>query len=654
MRPAFHPLAFPAIGMSMALSMVLPVALASSAVAQTAPLLFPDTVVVANRVATPAERIAGSVTVIDQQQIERGQFRDIVDALRAVPGVSVVQSGGIGKAASVFIRGANAGHTLVLIDGMRVNDPSGAAGEFNFGHLALDMVERIEVARGPFSALYGADAVGGVINIITKKGQGPASIAMAVEGGTLGTAKAGASVQGESGRFNYNIGLTGIYDRSISLTPDRWRGPTDPNEKDPYRHLSLISRLGAKLADDAELSLFLRYIDSKSQYDDFAHENPNLREIARQFMARLQADLGGPQDRWRNKIGISFQTIARDDKDDPDLFPAPFTPTLSRTSNIGRRARADWQSQVTLSDNLGLTFGGEVENEWFRTRTQDNFGTDIDKRAGQYKAGGFAQLQLELVEALFVTAAARADWHDSFGWHVTGSGGVAYVLREAGTRLKASIGTAYKAPTLYQLYGAFPPFFFGNPNLKPETSVSWEAGFEQKLAQGRIAFGSTYFNTRFRDLIEYDFGSLTDINIGRARAYGLETFLALRPIDGLELRIDHTWIKARDEVLDRKLLRRPEHKLSVALNWRPDQQWDVGVSFLHNGKREDIAPVTFARTANEAFNLVAATLAYRVNEAWQVYGRVENVFDTRYEEPLGYNQPGFAAFLGVRTRFKAQ
>jgi vitamin B12 transporter len=227
---------------------------------------------------------------------------------------------------------------------------------------------------------------------------------------------------------------------------------------------------------------------------------------------------------------------------------------------------------------------------------------------------------------------------------------VAYQVRETDTRLRASYGTGFKAPTLFQLFGQT-AFSTGNPNLQPEESKGWEVGIDQKLAGGRIETGTTYFQTDIKNLIDSDPTFTTFINIGRSTQHGLESYIAVRPIPELVLRVDHTYVSSEDDTNGQQLLRRPQHKINASANLSLTEKWDVGAGVIYNGSRADIDPVSFGRVYPGGYTVVRATTRYAINDNWMLFGRVENLLDRRYENPEGFNQPGIGGFAGVRAKF---
>jgi vitamin B12 transporter len=611
---------------------------------QNAAVTLPETVVTATRDEEKTERLANSITVVDRPEIERRQYKTVQDILADVPGLATHRTGIYGKDSSLFIRGTNANHTLVLVDGMRANDPGSANGTFNFSHILADMVERVEIVRGPLSTLYGSDALGGVVNIITRKGSGKPSVVLNAEGGSFNSFAGSAAVQGAVDRFNFNVGIAGFISDGISVTPKSQRGPGVKGEDDPYRNFTFNARLGMEVTDNFEVSLFGRYIKTRSQYDNWPVEDPNLREKSEQFYGRAVGELLLMDGRWKQTFGLGYVYNDRRDLDAPDaITPFPFVLDAHR---VGKRLKADWQNDVQVADFWKVTFGVEGEKEWYDSNVD---GVKIE--ADATTLGAFLQNRFTIMDRVFLTLAARLDRHSDFGTHPTFSAGIAYLHRETDTKLKASVGTAYKAPTLDQLHGTIPAFgFSGNPNLDPEKSVGFDIGFEQALFDGKLRFGSTYFRNWIRDLIDFNLTFSTLINVDKVHTWGLESFIAVQPLPWLTARFDHTWTRTEDQATGMQLARRPRHKITGSIDITPIERLMLGFSVTWNDDRTDFLP-SFATGTNPSYTVARFTASYQVTEQLQVYGRLENAFDDKYTDPAGFAQPGFAAYAGTRVKF---
>ena len=612
---------------------------------------LPEVVVTATRLATPLEQVASSITVITADDIERNQFRTVPDALNAVPGLNVVASGPAGTVTSIFVRGTESNHTLVLIDGIEVNDPSTPGGAFDFAHLLLSDIERIEVLRGSQSTLYGSDAIGGVINIITRRGEGPPAFTGRLEGGSHGTFNQAAVISGAQGRFDYRLSVERFDTDGESITPARNRPAGAGDEDDGFESINASTKLGIRLGDGVRFNVIARYIDTESELDT-SPEDPNAIQDTRQLFVRAEAEFALFDGVLESRLGVAYTDYDRENDDPADALSAAF----SFAEFDGKKLKFDWQGDLYLVENHIVTLGLETEEEaadsssafssGFRSRTSNDVGTN----------GAYAQLQSNFGDRLFTTVGVRADEHQRFGTEVTWRFAPAYIHRETGTKIKGSYGTGFKAPTLDQLFGAsfFDPFgqiFRGNPNLQPESSRAFDVGFEQTLDEGRIAFGATYFDVEIDDLIAFNdtFSSL--INLDEAETYGVEGFVSLRPTAKLGVRADYTITRSEDATTGFDLLRRPKHKASLTANYQVRQNAGLTASVVYTGRRKDIDSVTFARIVTPSYTVLNVAGSYRISETWRVFGRVNNVLDKDYQPADGFQGAGIGGVIGVQGSF---
>jgi vitamin B12 transporter len=608
-------------------------------------------VVTATRIETPSREVASSVTVVTGTEIDRTGRPGLLEALRTVPGLSVVQNGGPGSAASVFIRGANSEHVLVLLDGVEVNDPINPSRSFDMAHLAAGGLERVEILRGPQSPLYGSDALGGVINILTRRGQGKPRLSLGAQGGSEGTAAAQLEAAGSSGAFDYSFGLSRFSTEGVSAASDAYAGNS---EKDGYRNTTLSGRAGLKLRSGAEASLIVRAVDSSTDLDSFGGpggDDINSVQTYRALFVRGQGRVLSAGNAWEQRLGISY-VGARRENDNPSDAAHPYDSDHGtfRSSLL----KLDWQNNVFLSAAQTLTFGLDLSREQGSSEYtyESAWGaTDSPFAAKTAEIAGFyAQDKVRLDEWFYAAVGARYDRHSRAGAALTFRVAPAVVLDAVGLKIKASYGTAFKAPSLYQLYAEPTPWGpIGNSGLRPERSAGWDAGIEKTFGGGIVTAGLTYFRNDFRDLIDYDF-SLGYVNIGRARTRGVEASGEFRPNGPLRLRLAYTRLEALDLDSGTALMRRPSDLLSAAAEWLPAGRWSAVISVVYTGKREDRDYAGF-----DAWNVILApyaladaTVSYRIAGGWQAFVRFDNLFGAKYEPVFGYGAPGFCAYFGLR------
>ena len=541
---------------------------------------------------TPTTENASSVTVITGAEMEAKQQRTVPDALADVPGLNVVQTGGPGGQTSVFIRGTNSNEVKVLIDGIDVSDPSNPNGSFDFGQLLTGDIARIEVLRGPQSGLYGSDAIGGVISITTKNGEGPPRVTATVDGGSFGTFNQKASLSGSQDIFNYVFNIQHFQSTDTPVTPLNQLAPGEQRINDTYNNWTYSTKLGANLTDNFAVNLVGRYTDSRlgftgEDYVDFfppAPEALQSTQVNHQFYGRGEAVWSLFDGRFKNFFGVNYTNAWSWTLDpNPDSFTAP-PPVAPPTTNLGQRTQYDWRGEARVVQGQTLVFGLEDKTEslWTNsTGTFNSFGTytPTTTTAQTGDKAGWVELQSAFANRFFVVSNIRYDDNESFGPHTTWRVAPAFIVPWTDTKLKATYGTGFHAPTLTELYVNNPSFMVvGNPNLLPETSEGYDFGFEQPLLHDRLRFGATYFHNDITNLIEGTTNPTTFVstyvNVGQATTYGVESFAALALANGLNLRADYTYTEARDDLTGQELLRRPKNKASLTALVEGDRSSD--------------------------------------------------------------------------------
>ena len=611
------------------------------AVAQGASTVdLPQIVVSPTRIPTSERNIGSSVSVVTATEIERDQRRSIVDVLNTLPGLNVVQSGGVGSQVSVFIRGTNSSHVKVLIDGIDVSDPSSANRTFDFGHLQTYDIERIEVLRGPQSGLYGADAIGGVISITTKKGEGPPKVKAMAEGGSLATFNQAAGVSGSYDRVNYSFNYSHLRSGDIPVTPERFVAPGRPTIGNFYDNSTASTRLGVDITPELSANFVARYTEALLRRSDLEFPPPLFTAVAplqqsrqenEQFFTRGELVWSAFDGRMINRFGAAYS----------DLLTRNAVPGAVPTSTRGMREKFDWRSNITVAPGHTLVLGAEQEGEHFRK-------TGLSRDNGN--RGIFAELQSEFAKRLSLVLNVRNDRNDQFGSHSTWRIAPAFIVPDTETKLKASYGTGFKAPSLSQLYEDFSPFFFANPNLRPEKAKGYDAGFEQPLFGDRVRFGVTYFRNDIEDLINCNTFCTTVINIDTARIAGVESFVAWNVTDKLKLRGDYTYTNARNVLTGVRLQRRPKDKYTLQAVWQPIDALTLSATGVWVGSRVDVdrafvdpAPVS------PSYSIVNVAANYAINPYLTAFGRIDNLFDRNYEDPNGFLRPGLAVYGGLRV-----
>ena len=616
---------------------------AQTAAASAAPVPLQDIniVVSATGIPTPAADLGSSVTVITADQIAAQQNRTITDVLNQVPGLNVVQAGGPGAQTSVYMRGANSNHVKVLIDGIDAGDPTTPNSAFDFGQLLTGDIARVEVLRGPQSGLYGSDAIGGVISITTKAGYGPPKATAGIEGGTFGTFNEKLGFSGSSSIFSYALNIQHFRSTNTPVVPEYMLPPAQRANDNSYDNYPYSARLGADLTDSFGLHAIARFTDATLLFTGdqngpcFCMANASRSEqINRQFYTRGEAVWHSLDNRFTTTVGVNYANLSTYEADPP----AQMSPS---TTYIGQRLTVDLKQEVQVLETQKLVLGALDQSQSANTGTAVY--TDRDR-------GAYAELQSRFNNRFFVVSNIRYDNFSSFGDHFTYRIAPAFIVPETDTKLKASLGTGFKAPSLSQLYQNFPAYnFYANPNLQPEQSTGYDIGFEQPSLNDRVRIGSTYFHNNITDLIDSNATFTSYANVGRALTYGAESFVAFTVNEQLKLRTDYTYTFTQNLDTGVKLPRRPKDKVTLQATWTPIDRLQLSATALFINAWQDINALTYASQLAQAYGTVNLAANYDVNEQIHVFARIDNLFNRQYEDPLGYLHPGIGAYAGVRV-----
>lgn len=629
---------------------------ASQAAAATAPTDLGELVVTATRSPQAAERIGQSITVLDAQEIRASQSVAISDLLALTPGVSFSRNGGVGGATSLRIRGAETDQTLVVIDGVKVNDPSQAGGGYNFANLLAGDIARIEVLRGAQSTLWGSQAIGGVVNILTAEPKAPFEASLQAEAGAMETTYVRAAAGGAGERLAWRLAAGRFETDGVST----YRLGT---EADGYENTGLSGRAELKLTEAASLDLRAVWSKGRNAFDGFppptyafgdTREYGEVEDLV--AYAALNFDLFGGA--LRNRIAYGYTRTDRSNFD-PDQAVTPVT-----FDALGENRRWEYQGVWAIREGWSATFGLESEQAEMRSASPSSFAPNPTPIRGEAGLQGlYAQVQGEVLEGLTLTAGLRRDEHDTFGGQTLGQFAAAWSLNEGATVLRASFGQGFKAPTLYQLYSEF-----GNLALAPEAADGWDAGIEQRFFDNRLVVSATWFQRETENQIDFLSCSATTAdplcvrngvrrtgvydNIARTEARGLE-------LDGkallgpLTLEANYTWtdtenVSPGSANHGKALTRRPKHQANIQATY----QWASGATFGGVIRHVDDA---FDNAANtyvlQGRTLVDLRASYPATDRLELFGRVENLLDEAYETTRNYGVTGRAAYAGIRARF---
>jgi vitamin B12 transporter len=606
-------------------------------------------VVTATRSEQAASDVGQSVSVIDEQALVTRQSGVMVDALRTVPGVSFVRNGGVGTSTSLFIRGAETDHTVTLIDGVKLNDPSSPGGGFNFGNMLVGNITRVEVLRGSQSIVWGSQAIGGVVSLTTAEPTEDFTGAARLEYGSNDTRQADVNLAQKFGRVAASVGLTGYDTDGISAFNEVRGG----QEKDAYRNFGANAKFKIDIADNISADLRGWYSRAKVGIDGFPPPSFSLGDTREYANTREAVGYSGLnfdllEGRFRNRIAFAYTDTARDNQD-PESDP-------SETFDAdGSNSRLEYQGKFEFNEKFETVFGIESETSKFNT---SSFGGPVTRGEARIN-GAYAQLVIKPIDHLAVIAGLRRDDHDEFGGHTSAGGSLAWSPNEGATTVRASYNEAFKAPSLYQLQSQY-----GNALLTPETAESWDAGVAQRFWGDKMEIGLTYFNRDTTDLINFvscvapltgictnrPFGTYN--NVAKARADGFEATLALRPLEALSIQGNYSQIDSENRSpgpnFGNKLIRRPGETASVLVDYRFSFGLETGATYTRNGRSFDNATNT---RVIEDFELVDLRIAFPVHDKVRLQARVENLLDEEYETVYRYGTYGRSVYAGVRVDF---
>jgi vitamin B12 transporter len=593
-----------------------------------------------------------SATVVTAREIEGQQIRTAAEALRSLPGVSVNRSGNSGGLTQVRLRGAEANHTLVVIDGIQANTT--ADGEFDFSNLPAADIERIEVIRGPMSGLYGTGAIGGVIAITTKKGRGPATVTLRSEIGTMGTRD--VSVRAEGGNETGYLSASGHFKQAdgfnISLPQNATTG-----ERDGMRIGQFALAGGIKLAPNATLNMTLRHMNKFAERDGFeffglgaaVDDASTLKSSV--WLGGVSLKVDGLDGRLTHEFKVDHNKT-----NNTDFDRGPFGEF--KTINESKRTTAGYAATLRLDTpsiwgKHALT--GLVQTEDERFSPLSDFEDGVERRRQRVSFAG--EWRGTFAKQIDIAVGARHDNNDVFEDFTTWRASAAWRIPGTGFRPHASVGTAVKLPSMFEQFGSFPTFFLPNPDLKPEKSRGFDAGVEYAWMGGKAVIDVTYFNNVLTDKIATRGFPAEPFNTdGESTRDGVEVASRFLISPAISLGLSYTYTDARDPSGLREIRRQP-HSGRVDLGTRfADGKGTINLAAIYNGSMTDR---TFCaglscpapRVELDAAWVASIAASYKLQPNVEVFGRVENALNTKYEEIYGYNTPGIAAYVGMKVTF---
>ncbi len=607
----------------------------------------------ANRAPEPLSKVGNSVTVLDQQAIQDSQQINVSDLLATTPGITFSRNGGPGASTSVYIRGADSDHTIVLIDGVVLNDPSSTGGNLDFANLLVGDISRIEILRGGQSTLYGSQAIGGVINIITTLPQPGLGADLQAEGGSLGSSMVKGGIGNKSDNWSFRLGATYYATDSVPSLDKRYGGTIT----DPFHDSVVSGRATYDFTPDVQFDERAYWTESRAFYDGYSPitfllANYPQYEDTRQLFDYTGLNFNVFDNQLKNRVAYEYTTTQRSD------YNSAVDPITQTDTYRGNNSRVEYQGTWAIVPDYQAVFGVQQEKSWSDATPYP------PAHAATGQVGEYVQLQGEVISGLTLTAGERHDHYDTFGQHYTGQLAVAWVLPSA-TVLRASWSQGYKAPSLYELYSPY-----GNIALQPEVSTGGDAGVEQQVWNDRVTLSATYFLTHFKNLIEFlDCpGSPLCATLGqeggyyantdRAKASGVELAASAALTSALAVSANYSHIKTEDDtpgspIYGQQLFQHPEDAANLSLSYTWPQSAKTTVAARYGGPSLDqnfsVYPTSNVRLGG--YTLLDLRVSYPVTEKLELYARVDNVTNKWYETIYQYGTWGRTAFAGVHATF---
>lgn len=594
-----------------------------------------DIVVTASGFDQQREQVGQAITVIDRDRLDSSQTSTISDILRFVPSVRVARNGGIGGVTSVFVRGGESSQTLVLIDGVRINDPSSPNAAFDFGSLLTGNIDRVEILRGPNSVIWGSQAIGGVVNVRTEVPTDALSFDAKGEYGYRNTAEVKTNVSGTSGIVSGSIGAAYFRTDGISAL-------AAGTERDGYRNFAANGKLEIAFTDAISLDLRAYYNKGRTQFDDPFGATPDTfpETENEQFVGYVGLNADFADGRFRNRIAYTRTDLSRDGTE-PNV-PFSFNVNTLR----GTIDRFEYHGAFDLIDAVTLVFGVEHERTFASTFFPAG-GSPAPDEAKYRVTSEFGQLIVRPFTGLTLTGGVRHDDYNLYGSQTTFGGNFAYTPNSGRTVLRGTYAEGFRAPTLTE--SVLP---FGNPALFPETAKSYDVGVEQNFLDGAVRASATWYHRKSDNQISFSFVTFQSENIAKVRAQGLELELDVRPTENLKLLAGYSLVDAtsrsNDGTFGNRLARRPKDSANATIEWKSPIGLELAADVLLTGDSFDNLSNTVRLDGYQLFTFRAS---YPIGDKFEIFGRVENAFNEKYQTVAGYNTYGRSAYAGVRARF---
>ncbi len=615
--------------------------------AQTDEIPLEDVVISAYKSGIPHGQ-SSSVSIITSKDIEQGGYRFVADVLQTVPGLTLVQNSTLGGTASVFIRGAKTGNTVVLIDGVKVLDPSTIERTFDFGTLTTDSIERIEIIKGPQSVLYGSDATGGIINIVTKRGQSTPKATLSLYGGSYYTTQLSGNVSAGDSTFNYSLtaGQVSAKGYSRAAKPST---ATTPFDNDGFYQRYAMGKFGITPLQRLTIDAGFSVKETDLALDDYAlTDDANSYENRKEVSGYTQIE-HTIATFWKQSVSAHLSKTIRT-YDDFDDDGSGFSDFGADNQYSGTIAHAEWLHTLSVYNFNTLTAGISYEKEYSKV---EDYAASSKLKNDNSVIGVFVQDHVNAGNIFYLTAGVRADKNQLFGWQKSYTVSPAIVMPVVKTKLKGNWGKGYKTPSLYQIYGDGGNFVAQNKDLQPEENTGYDAGIEQPIFNV-LTLSVMYFSNNYRNMIDYDSSSGQGkyINIGRVSTKGWESSLSINPFKALTLSGGYTYCKAIDESTNTQLLRRPKHQGHGSVNVHIDK-FDISLIGTYVGKRLDTyydsSTFTNVKLSLKGYFTADVAAQYALTPQLTLHAKAENITNKKYQQVYGYNTPQRSIYIGAKA-----
>jgi vitamin B12 transporter len=607
-----------------------------------------EVVITATKTETPYYSVGSSVSIITAEMIQKNQLKTVIDVLRLVPGLSVTQQGGPSKITYAYIRGTNSNHTLVVMDGVKMNDASSPSNAFDFSQLNTNDIDRIEVVNGPQSTLYGSDAIAGVINIITKKGNAKPVFSFLGETGANKYYRSNISALGTLGGLSYSVNASRSASDGISAANSIYGN----SEKDGFSNTAFSVNLQYNLDPVMKVGFMYRFTKTKSDLDqnEKLGDDPNFTYRLEDQIWKLSFARTSFNGIWEQSLSASY--VKRFNQN-LDLTDAAHPSMSSDAFNNANRFKIDWQNNIRIIPNNLITLGIEREVESANTSylSMSEWGPfeSLFPDQSLRNTGAYIQDQFNYDNSFFTTVGVRYDDNSKFGKETTFRIAPCYLIKETNTRFKATYGTGFKAPSLFYLFDPA----FGNPDLQPEKSEGWDFGIEQFFANNNFSLGITYFGIHLNDMFGFDANYKT-INIDRAATNGVELTANASFASKISINGNYTFTETKNESegsseFGQTLLRRPKHQFSIISNYQVNDKLGMNVIIKYVGRKDDkdFGAYPAQRVTLPDYTLVDLGAHYNFFSNLTLTARLENLFDRQYEEVLFYGTTGRSLYVGL-------